>query len=202
VCYESRAELAKSKSCPIKITLVKNDSPETKDAKDLVIVTDAQPGPVVSCSNNSTSEQPPEKICAGVSDFFASFLIVLNAIQFAAILILVFLFHYKLKMLHRSSNCAVENVEINDTNVGYEQPRQFAKEPEPIDTEEQPEFIMYEDAQVYLQESAYASSSHHSRMPVKSQSSDTAYGSQSCDFDGREDSESAHGIRIGDIHYY
>ena len=198
VCYKSKADLAKSMSCPIKISLVKNDNQETKDAP--VSVTTAKQEPVVNCDNNFTSEQPPENSSATGSDVFASFLIVLNAIQFAAILILVFIFRYKLEMQKRLSNCATD-VKTNAINVDYEPPRQFAKEPEPIDTDEQPEFIMYEDAQVYLQESAcYASASHRTPIPIKTQSS--ANGSEYYDFGKREDSESCNSIRVGGIQYY
>jgi hypothetical protein len=185
-------------SCPIKISLVKNDNLGTKDA--LVSVTTAKQEPVVSCGNNFTSEQPPENSSATGSDVLASFLIVLNAIQFAAILILVFIFRYKLlEMQNRLSNCATD-VKTNAINVDYEPPRQFPKELEPIDTEEQPEFIMYEDAQVYLQESAYASASHRTPIPIKTQSS--AHGSEYYDFAEREDSESCNSIRVGGIQYY
>lgn len=153
-----------------------------------------------NCENDSASEQPQlesvEEVNNGSSGILVGFLLLLNLIQLAVIIILAVILRVKLAMQNQSAT--KEKIEMGA--LEYELPRLFPKAPEPCDLDEIAEYIMYEDAQVYLQqakEPTAGCSTDNYAVTLKTESMDTAYGSDSGEREQSHDNGS-----VDEVDYY
>lgn len=151
----------------------------------------------VICGNASASDQPQnESVDNGSREILVGSLLLLNAVQLAVIIFLVVIFRGKLAMQNQSAKDeAKEQIEMNASEYVF--PRTFPKAPEPCNSDENEEYMVLEDAGVYLQQAkepavVYPSHNYAMNTKTKTPSSDTVYSSKS---GGMDRSSSSNEVR-------